>query len=189
MANRYESILHSPRPEHKQDAFSVRHPPMARGHRAKLFAPFDALSGYGEALAEQEIVYQEREVLSEERRQELDAKLDHLLRVYRERKSGTRYVGGSFEAKPFEPPVVTVQYFEEMPRQAGRGQYHTLSGKVVKLDLSRRCLMLAADNCPELVCVPLCNIIQYFGEIFEPMEDFFNNGEESFRIPDEPIQE
>ena len=171
MTNRYESILHSTRPEHKQDAFSVRHPPMDRGHRAKLFAPFDALSGYGEALAEQEIVYQEREVLSEERRQELDARLDHLLRIYRARKSGTRYAGGNLATMVFDPPIVTVRYFMETPGQDGRGQYHTLSGLLIKINLAQRYLLLSPNHDMSPVRISLSDIAAYDGKLFLTMED------------------
>jgi hypothetical protein len=37
-------------PEHQNDAFSRRHPPMAVKDRAKIFAPFAALPPYAKAL-------------------------------------------------------------------------------------------------------------------------------------------
>ena len=46
-----------------------------RRKRAKLFAAFDALAGYDEALAEQEVIYVERELLSESKLSDLDEKL------------------------------------------------------------------------------------------------------------------
>ena len=167
----YENMIGMERPAHNQDDFSLRHPPMPREKRAKLFAPFDALTGYDEALAEQEIIYQDREELSEERRLDLDAKLDHLLHIYRERKSGTKYTGGDHAAQVFEPPVITIEFFEEIPGQNGRGLYHTCSGAVIKLDLSRRCLLLAQETRAEPVCVPLRDIVQYSGEIFDDIND------------------
>ena len=36
------------RPDHNGDDFSRIHPKMRRGNRAKIFAPFDALSGFDE---------------------------------------------------------------------------------------------------------------------------------------------
>ena len=66
MKQPYEKILLAERPVHLQDAFSAKYPPMPREKRAKLFAPFDALAGYGEALDAQEVIYQVREALSEE---------------------------------------------------------------------------------------------------------------------------
>lgn len=42
------------RPEHNDDDFSVRHPKMRRQDRAKIFAPFAALSGHREQAKAQE---------------------------------------------------------------------------------------------------------------------------------------
>lgn len=170
MAGRYESILRVPRPEHRDDAFSIRHPPMDRGRRAKLFAAFDALSGFDEAIAEQETIYREREVLSEEMQQELDARLNHLMQIYRARKTCARCVGDCHDAKPFEPPAVTVRCFEEQPGQDGRGQYHIFSGKVVKLDIVHHFLLLSTKSRPVPVRIPLHDITSYSGEIFESTE-------------------
>ena len=48
---RYRQILLKGRPLHQGgDAFLARHPPMDLSRRAKLFAPFDALRGFDEAL-------------------------------------------------------------------------------------------------------------------------------------------
>ena len=52
----YRDVLRKGRPRHDApyDAFSVRHPAMDPGRRAKLFAPFDALAGFREQIAAQE---------------------------------------------------------------------------------------------------------------------------------------
>ena len=148
---RYETLLGKQRPVHDQDAFAARHPPMPREKRAKLFAPFDALTGYNEALDEQEVVWQERAELGEAKRQELDDKLQQLMRVYQERKRGGKWA--------FEPPVVTVTYFEEAPGQDGRGLYRTLTGAVAKLDLMHRFLLLQVGE--QAVRIGLCEICEY----------------------------
>ncbi len=50
---RYREVYLKGRPEHeKYDDFSVRHPRMDVGHRAKIFAPFDALRGFSAAILE-----------------------------------------------------------------------------------------------------------------------------------------
>ena len=167
----YEKILRAERPVHLQDAFSAKHPPMPREKRAKLFAPFDALAGYGEALGEQEIIYQDREVLSEEARQELDKKLDFLRAVYQERRQGTKYVGGNLAVKTFEPPRVTVRYFEEAPGQDGRGLYHTVSGNVVKIDLAHDYLLLTSSQHMEPLRIPLHAIFDFSDELFDSMDE------------------
>ena len=151
---RYEKLLASERPVHDQDAFSAKHPPMPREKRAKLFAPFDALTGYNEALDEQEIVWQERAELGEAKRQELDEQLQRLCRLYQERRRGGKW--------SFEPPVVTVTYFEEAPGQDGRGLYRTLTGAVVKMDLTHRVLLLREGE--RTVRIGLCDVCKYAGD-------------------------
>lgn len=49
------------RPRHeKYSDFWRKHIPMDPTHRAKQFAPFDALDGFGEAIAEKEMEVYER---------------------------------------------------------------------------------------------------------------------------------
>jgi len=152
--NHYEALLGAERPVHDQDAFSAKHPPMPREKRAKLFAPFDALTGYNEALDEQEVVYQERAELGEAKRQELDEKLQSLWRLYQERKRGGKWA--------FDPPVVTVTYFEEAPEQDECGLYRTLTGAVAKLDLAHRFLLLQVGE--RAVRIRLREICEYSGD-------------------------
>lgn len=57
---KYRNVFLKGKPGHgKTDAFSLRHPAMTPGHRAKIFAPFDALRGFGDALAGQETPQQQ----------------------------------------------------------------------------------------------------------------------------------
>ena len=49
---RYLNVFLKGKPQHDRfDPFRVRHPRMDVGHRAKIFAPFDALKGFSEAIA------------------------------------------------------------------------------------------------------------------------------------------
>ena len=51
----YREVLLKGRPQHAPtDPFRIRHPVMDVGKRAKIFAPFDALRGFREALTETE---------------------------------------------------------------------------------------------------------------------------------------
>jgi hypothetical protein len=47
----YSDIIGLRRPVHDGDVFSRRHPKMTQLNRAKIFAPFDALKGFSEAIA------------------------------------------------------------------------------------------------------------------------------------------
>lgn len=51
----YREVFFRGKPRHdRDDAFRIRHPQMDPGRRAKIFAPFDALKGFDEAIAETE---------------------------------------------------------------------------------------------------------------------------------------
>ena len=51
---RYRHALDGGKPQHeKTDPFRIRHPSMDVKKRAKIFAPFDALKGFGDAIAAQ----------------------------------------------------------------------------------------------------------------------------------------
>ena len=60
---------------------SWRHPGMDRQRRAKLFAPFDALSGFDEAIASKTIPYTDRTELSEAEQEHINQVLDRLHRL------------------------------------------------------------------------------------------------------------
>ena len=50
-AFRYRDVFLKGRPRHDvPDPFSLRHPPMPASRWAKIFAPFDALKGFEEAI-------------------------------------------------------------------------------------------------------------------------------------------
>ena len=73
---RYRDVLKQGKPQHTpDDAFYIRHPPMSRAKRAKIFAPFDALRGFGDAVRSKEVSYVEKRALSEDERDALDRKL------------------------------------------------------------------------------------------------------------------
>ena len=79
---RYSRTYQKGKPVHDRfDAFSMRHPAMPLEKRAKIFAPFDALKGFDEAIAAKDIRYEERTELSEEDMHQLNIKLDILHRL------------------------------------------------------------------------------------------------------------
>ena len=65
----YRDVFLRGKPRHdRYDPFRIKHPKMDVGHRAKIFAPFDALKGFGAAVAAKGIVYTPRLELERERR-------------------------------------------------------------------------------------------------------------------------
>ena len=53
----YLRVLMRGRPEQRED--DPKHPPMDRGHRAKIFAPFDALEGFSELVEQKDRLFEE----------------------------------------------------------------------------------------------------------------------------------
>ena len=51
----YRDVFLKGKPQHDQyDSFRIRHPRMSTGHRAKIFAPFDALDGFSALIRQQD---------------------------------------------------------------------------------------------------------------------------------------
>ena len=46
----FEDIINEHRPEHNNDDFAHRHPKMRRSDRAKIFAPYAALTGHSDMI-------------------------------------------------------------------------------------------------------------------------------------------
>ncbi len=64
---RYREVFRKGKPKHDRlDPFRIRHPRMDTGQRAKIFAPFDALKGFSEALRGSEERETERALAPEE---------------------------------------------------------------------------------------------------------------------------
>ncbi len=73
---RYREVCLRGRPQHaRYDDFGARHPKMPCARRAKIFAPFDALAGFGEAVSDKEIPYVDPIELEQQDREELDRRL------------------------------------------------------------------------------------------------------------------
>ena len=52
-----KQLIRQGAPRHEGDVFSRRHPPMSTANRAKIFAPFAALTTYAAALRNSEAVH------------------------------------------------------------------------------------------------------------------------------------
>ena len=126
---KYRDIFLPGRPQHqKTDSFRSRHPAMPVGKRAKIFAPYDALKGFSDAVAAKNVAYESRRELSEEDRRRLDGQLAELRR---------RTAGG--RRSRADLPPVTVTYFvpcADVFHEAygSRGQYRTLTAPCLGLD-------------------------------------------------------
>ena len=119
-------------PIHDHDAFALRHPRMDRGKRAKIFAPFDALDGYSDAVRRKDVAYVDKvdlneAGLAEDERAELGRRLAILRELTGGPAAGRRRV------------VATVTYFEPCLDEDSfsyglRGQYRTATGVCRRVD-------------------------------------------------------
>ena len=130
IANRkYCNVLSRGRPKHARcDDFSLRHPPMDPGQRAKIFSPFAALRGFEEAIDEKRKLYVEKRELNEEEQEALNRTLAWLheetpnLRMARERHI-------TAEVQHYVPCMD-----ENHEAYGRRGSYETVSGMVWRVD-------------------------------------------------------
>ena len=121
------------------DAFYRKHPPMDAIHRAKIFAPFDALRGFSEAIASKTVPYEEKKVLTEGEREELDRKI----RILHSLTANSRLAGEN------RVRVTITRYVpcSDMQNDAyGRqGRYEPVTGIVQKVDLVNRKILLDSE--------------------------------------------
>lgn len=131
---RYEDILYRERPKGK-------HQPMPIADRAAQFAPFAALTGYDEAVAETARLTDSRIELCEDRTADINAKLCML----RDRLC--------------ERPEAEVTYFVPDGRKSG-GSYVTHTGNVKRIDeYERRLIFTDGADIPidDIFSVKLCD--------------------------------
>ena len=128
----YKKVFLRGRPIHeKYDSFWCKHPPMDPGRWAKIFAPFDALEGFDEAVRAKEELYCERHELGDTKKEELNQKLTVLHSLTR----------NSREARK-NAPIVTIRFFspcvDRHSEWYGRGgQYRTITDGVCRrVDIS-----------------------------------------------------
>ena len=117
----YAAIRTLPRP------VSRRHPPMDRLARAAQFAPFSALSGYGDVIQEAGRLTDAAPDLGEETL----ARLDEQLRC--------------LTAHAAQHPPVRIRYFVPDARKSG-GAYAELCGHVKRIDTVARRLYLTGGS-------------------------------------------
>ena len=125
----YLQVLMEGRPQHDTDDFCFRHPQMEQGKRAKLFAPFDALDGYGESISSKNTVYTDKIILDESEKEELARRLT----ILHDLTNNSRMAKAN-------RVTVTVKYYvpcaDEHSFSCGiRGQYLTETGIVWKVDM------------------------------------------------------
>ena len=120
---RYRDVFLKGKPRHDyNDPFLIRHPRMPAGRRAKIFAPFDALRGFNEAVAAKNVIYKEQIILSPEEQEELDRRFSIL--------HGLTFNGRMARANRVQVSVTYYEACKDVNHEAcgSRGQYKTVTG-------------------------------------------------------------
>ncbi len=126
----YDDMINLPCPT------SPTHPRMPIEDRAAQFAPFSALTGYGDAIDETERQTEERIELGEEQKDRLDRKMALLM------------------SKIHTRPQIQVTYFVPDVRKEG-GVYRTVSGQIKRVELYEG-ILLFADG----VKIPIADVYE-----------------------------
>ena len=120
MEYEFYDIVNKHRPEHKDDVFAAKHPKMRRQDRAKIFAPFAALSGHAEQTHAQERVTVEKVELSQDCIDEINIIIQDM-----EEKIDLK-----------QTVKAAVTYFVPDNERTNEGRYITIEGKVDKIDVT-----------------------------------------------------
>ena len=95
---------------------SRKHKKMPRAERAAQFAPFAALTGYDDLIAESERTTEQRTELDEDMKERLNAILTEILALPQDKR-----------------PETEITYFREDGRKEG-GRYEKTAGRIVSFD-------------------------------------------------------
>lgn len=115
--NNYDDIINLPH------HISAKHPRLSKEQRAAQFAPFAALTGYGDAIKETARITEDRIELDEEEKKKIDNKILEL------------------KNKITEKPKVTITFFVPDIKKSG-GEYVTIIGNLKKIDEYNKLLIL-----------------------------------------------
>lgn len=140
VSHKYDDIINLP--HHR----SGKRPKMPLCDRAAQFSPFAALTGYDEAIKESARLTEQRRELSDEKKNELNAKLS-LLRI--KNRSRTE---------------VNIIYFIPDQKKDG-GVYTSVTGAVRRIDDCRRIIIMENQQ-----KIPLDDIWGISGQVFREME-------------------
>ena len=138
----YADIINLQRPVHTSDVFSRRHPKMTQLRRAKIFAPFAALSGFDDHIHSKEVHYEprrERDLCDVHR---LGIMLDWL-----HERTITRHIARENRIS------ASVEFFSICtdPHNAAfgtMGTYSTVEGIVTKVDMTERTITINDQTIP-----------------------------------------
>ena len=141
---RYRDVFDRGMPRHgRYDDFRIKHPSMDTGRRAKIFAPFDALTGFGDSVASKDIIYGDRPEPGEEDAERIESALRRLRELTRNGRAARE-----------NRPAVKVTYYEpcsdtDSEWYGKKGLTVTVTGICSKVDpVTERALFAAGRKIP-----------------------------------------
>ena len=143
----YEDIVNLPHPQ------SGRHPQMPMESRAAQFAPFAALTGHNDAIAETARLTTAFAELSPDQQQTLSLKLNYILALT---------TNATFPDIPASPSL-QITYFKPDAHKAG-GAYVTITGTIKKIEETYDLLTLTDGT-----KIPLSSITDLQSPLFDPL--------------------
>lgn len=126
--------------------YEPKHPRMDAISRAAQFAPFDALTGYGEEISETARRTDRKISLDENELSVLDSKLQ-IISMHKE-----------------ENPLIEITYFIKDDKKEG-GLYETIQGTIKKIDYNNSIIILK-DN----TRIPIDNILDINSDLIKNIE-------------------
>ena len=168
----YKEILEKGRPRHDpMSRFRLKHPEMPCSRRAKIFAPFDALRGFNEAVASKEILYAGKPELGEDEKEDLDRKLAVLSRLTFSRR-----------AAKANTPVITVTYYLPCPDEYNDaygvgGTLETMTGVCSRVDTHVTHTIRVGEH-----DIPLEDVTSITGEVLDLSHEHDINYDVDHRI-------
>ena len=129
---KYDDIINLPH------HISSKHPRLSMEQRAAQFAPFAALTGYGESIKETARLTDTRIELNEEEKEMLNIKLQEL------------------KNKISTMPQITITYFVPDVKKTG-GEYITKMNKLKKIDEYKKIIILE-----DKTIIPISEIVEIF---------------------------
>lgn len=115
----YDDIINLPHPE-------LKHPRMSMYSRAAQFSPFAALTGYDDEIKETARLTNNKLIIDDDLKNNLDIKLQYIESVIKEK------------------PLITINYFIKDNKKNG-GSYHEFSGNIRRIDNIKKELIFV-DN-------------------------------------------
>ena len=128
--NKYDNIINLP---HYVSKYRTH---LSSSQRASQFAPFSALTGYGDAIKEKEKILSDKIILEDDEKELINECLQKL----------------SNDIK--NNPYVTITYFVK-DKLTDKGNYITISGNLKKIDIINKWIILTSN-----IKIKLDNIIK-----------------------------